>query len=214
MPLSVWFDVCDQLQAYNNDFGPIGSSIICDQVSGQIYATGSCANFETNFNVTMQFSTDAIFVMAGSSMVYESKSLLGLTQCNWSIQSVGDHSEFVIGETFFKQFYTIFDNNNGQVGFGVSSSYTQQDSKNGPWILDAVQPPSNSSALFVVVIAVCTILFIAGIAYAILKTGKKKPEKSRSPRRMQPNTQQQVSAMVGSGAETATFGNHLSGELP
>lgn len=81
--------------------------------SGTIYATGSCNNYVSDFNVTMQFSTDATFVMAGGSFTYETQNILGMTQCNWSISSVGVRNEFVIGEQFFKQFYTIFDNVNG-----------------------------------------------------------------------------------------------------
>jgi len=54
-------------------------------------------------------------------------------------------------------------------------------------------------------------LFIALIIYLVMHMGKKQQKKK--PIRRPSYTGKQVTAMVGSGAETATFGNHLSGEV-
>lgn len=64
----------------------------------------------------MTFTTTAKFTIPIEALMsYESDGY-----CYWGFTHIGNGTEFVIGEIFFEQFYTIFDNKNSKMGFGVS----------------------------------------------------------------------------------------------
>lgn len=51
--------------------------------------------------------------------------------------ATGDANFFVMGEKFVQQYYTVFDSDKSQMGFGVS---VYSDDSTGPWILFASDP--------------------------------------------------------------------------
>jgi len=39
--------------------------------------------------------------------------------CTWAFRKTASNSTIYVGEAFFQKFYTIFDNNNSRMGFGI-----------------------------------------------------------------------------------------------
>jgi hypothetical protein len=127
---------------------------------------GSCDAY-ASANVTIQFSTDAMFVMSAST--FQTSALLGL-ECKWNFQNLGNTTEIVVGEQFFKQFYTIFDNDNAQMGFAVSTN--SANSTDGPWVLYAPAPDNGPSVLMVTGVTTASIIIVAVLAFFVVKVMK------------------------------------------
>ena len=137
------------------------------------------AGLNADFNFTMQFGTNAIFVMSGSSFTVQKDDPLLPTECVWNFQNLGDKNEIVVGEQFFKQFYTVFDTDNAQLGFGISTNSNTDD---GPWILFAPEPHNGPSVLMVAGITTSSIVIVAVAAFFVVKAVKaSKAKKAEKP---------------------------------
>jgi len=69
----------------------------------------------------MQFNTTATYVIPSNGTTYYSPTS---NLCYWNFQKVGNGTEFIIGEQFYAQYYTVFDNENLRMGFGIGISAT------------------------------------------------------------------------------------------
>jgi hypothetical protein len=112
LPASVWYHICSVLQAANPGLG-----VSCLASASRISATGPCENFAP-FNLSLQFNTTATYIIPSDGTTYYSATS---NKCYWNFNKVGNGTEFIIGEQFFQQFYTVFDNENSRMGFGVGA---------------------------------------------------------------------------------------------
>ena len=96
--------------------------VSCGSDTRLIYADAPCAEVSGAWNFTMQYSTDSVFVMSSSTFTFERTNAYQQTECVWNFQNTGNNNEITIGEQFFKQFYTVFDGQNNQLGFALSTN--------------------------------------------------------------------------------------------
>ena len=84
------------------------------------------------------------------------------TGCEWNLRKTGSNTTFYVGEQFFRRFYTIFDNDNSRMGFGIyrygeKNATDDDDYETDVWILNAPVDETTSSGM-----STATKLMIAG----------------------------------------------------
>jgi len=115
------------------------TTVTCNHTQNSLpFATGNCSDFASNWEFSMRFSTDAIFSMSGRNFTTEDYDAIELiSTCYWNLQDIGEEvgglNQVLVGEQFFKQFYTVFDSENASVGIGISNNVNTTDI-DGPWI--------------------------------------------------------------------------------
>jgi hypothetical protein len=61
------------------------------------------------------------FAMAGWTFNFETQDpITGNFSCFWLFQNIGQSTDLILGQPFLKQFYTVFDSTNAQLGFAIS----------------------------------------------------------------------------------------------
>jgi hypothetical protein len=113
LPADAFNAVCSQLQSYIAGSNYSDTVVSCD--SSEINANITCDAFEEAGNFTMQFATTATFVMKLSTLQDDDDC----NACSWNLRKTDSNTTFFIGEQFFTRFYTIFDNDNSRLGFGI-----------------------------------------------------------------------------------------------
>jgi hypothetical protein len=110
--------------------------------------------------------------MYGQTYLHNTTDTAGVVNgCVWGFKdSNTTGNDFILGEQFVTQFYTIFDSDNEQMGFGVSIYST---TSTGPWLLfsgdSPIPSPSGLSALAITGITVGSVLVAAIIGFALFK---------------------------------------------
>jgi len=82
-------------------------------------------------------------------------------------QDIGTEGEIILGQNFLGSFYTIFDNENAQLGLAVSSSNLVTTS--GPWIGDYVAPNNGGgTSAFAVILIIIGIVAVVGVIAVVV----------------------------------------------
>lgn len=112
--------------------------------------------------------------MSGTNFNFDDVTVDFGNECFWNFHNLGDGgTEIIVGETFFKQFYTIFDSENSQIGFGLAQA--TQGSIVGPWFWYSTEKGSVDSPTSLAVVSLCSVSVIVfiGISVVLLKLLKK-----------------------------------------
>lgn len=108
--------------------------------------------------------------MYGQTYLHNTTDTAGVVNgCVWGFKdSNTTGNDFILGEQFVTQFYSIFDSENEQMGFGVS---VYSNDNTGPWLLFSGPTPSPSglSALAITGISIGSVLVAAIIGFALFK---------------------------------------------
>jgi len=142
-----WYDACNAIASMNIDATTGNSSVNCNHTESSLpWALGNCSDFATNWSFNLRFSTDAIFSMSGRNFTEEEEDdVTNATTCYWNIQDIGEETgtlnRVMVGDQFFKQFYTVFDSENASLGIGISNNINSTD-VDGPWITFWTAPPT------------------------------------------------------------------------
>jgi hypothetical protein len=147
-------------------------AITCTQsdstTQGTISAGSACSNYESDFNITMKFDSNATFVMYGQSYMHNTTNPSGQVDgCIWGfVDANTTGNDFFIGEQFVTQYYTIFDPDNNSMGFGVS---VNSPTSTGPWLLFSAAAKTKLSAGAVVGITFGVIAAVAILGFLSFK---------------------------------------------
>jgi hypothetical protein len=142
-----WYAACNAIAMMNIDPVTGNTTVTCNHTESSLpFATGNCSDFASNWQFSMRFSTDAIFSMSGRNFTTEEYDDVNLCDiCYWNLQDIGEEvgglNQVLVGEQFFKQFYTVFDSENASVGIGISNNVNTTD-VDGPWITFWTAPPA------------------------------------------------------------------------
>jgi hypothetical protein len=79
----------------------------------------------------------------------------------------------VIGSAFIEQFFTVFDAENSQVGFAISSTIPSPDGV-GPWIISQSNSGGGSSALAVILIIIGIVAVVGVVGVVVVTQMRKK----------------------------------------
>ena len=179
VPLTVFDDICSTLQDMNSNVTePITCSNSTTTAVGTITGGAACSSYASNFNVTMKFDSNATFVMYGQSYMHNETNAGGqVVGCIWGfVDSNTTGNDFFIGENFVTQFYTIFDSENNNMGFGLSVN--NANANTGPWLLfsgdEPTPAPGGLSSLAIVGITTGSIAVAAIAGFVIFKVIQKR----------------------------------------
>jgi hypothetical protein len=170
LPSDAFYAVCDQLKSYVAANNYTNTTVSCDSTASAITANSSCHLFEQDGNFTMQFATSATYVMKLKTLMHHNDDDKG--GCSWNLRKTGSNTTFYVGEQFFQRFYTIFDNDNSRLGFGIyhygaahndtedGDDGDDDDNETNVWIINAPVDDSSSSGGM----STATVLMITGVS--------------------------------------------------
>lgn len=184
VPKTVFDDICSTLQDMNSNVTePITCSNSTTTELGTITGGAACTSYDSNFNVTMKFDSNATFVMYGQTYMHNETNTGGqVVGCLWGfVDSNTTGNDFFIGENFVTQFYTIFDSDNNNMGFGLSVN--NANANTGPWLLFSGDSPAPAglSSLAIVGITAGSIAVAAIAGFVIFKVIQNRRAKSNAP---------------------------------
>jgi hypothetical protein len=137
---AVWNVLCNNLDSFVFFNSGNTTNVNCDSstsINGLISSPGACPTDGWNFTLSVRDVNDMVLNLDlyGPSLSWEGLDNLA-TVCYWNFQDLGaTTNQVLVGETFFSQFYTIFDNEVGVVGFGISASVDNATlAVSGPWM--------------------------------------------------------------------------------
>lgn len=181
MPSDAFYAVCDQLKSYVKANNYTNTTVSCNSTASVITANSSCHLFEQDGNFTMQFATSATYVMKLKTLMHHSDNKVG---CSWNLRKTGSNTTFYVGEQFFQRFYTIFDDENSRMGFGIyhygaSHNETEDgdddDNETDVWILNAPvdETPSGgmstATKLMITGVSTVSVVAIGVVAFLVVK---------------------------------------------
>lgn len=189
LPPDAFYAVCNQLQSYVVANNVTNTSVSCNTTSSAITSNSSCELFEQDGNFTMQFATSATYVMKLETLMDKDDDDDGKGQpgCKWNLRKTGSNTTFYVGEQFFTRFYTIFDNDNSRMGFGIyhfgaahdetDDGHDDDDNEPKVWIINAPvdNPPSSgmstATVLMITGITTVSVAAIAVVTFFVVKAG-------------------------------------------